>query len=371
MILTRYIALEVVMFVVLALLLLAGMDAVFGFIAELEDTNDGYRSLQAGFYILATLPRRLYEFFPVSVLIGALFAFGQMAQNSELVVMRAATFSVEKIITAALLAASFFAVLALVLAQWVVPLTEQFAQSYRALQQGGGDVFRMKQGNWQKDDNTLVHIAALAPNGTIFGISRFIFDDEQQLKAITFSDRGQYKEGKWHLEQTRATDFLLSTKVKVHQNEGGLSQVKQVPSTHRHYVDHLVWHTQLTPDMMQMIILQPDYLSLLELQRYASHLKLQGLSYKHFSLSFWKKIIQPVAILLMVMMALSFVFGPLRSVTMGFRMTIGLVFGMLFYYCQDFFGYSSLVFDVPPMVAAVLPLLPFSVLAWYLLQRRV
>ena len=357
MILTRYIAIQVIQFVILALLLLAGMDSVFGFIAELEDVQESYGIPEAAFYVLATVPRRLYEFLPVSVLIGALFALGQMAQNSELVVMRAAAFSVPRIISAGLLAASFFAVFALMMAQWVVPPSEQFAQSYRSLQQGGGDVLRMKQGNWQKDDNTLVHIGALAPNGTVFGLSRFVFDQDQRLTSVTFSDRGTFHDGVWALEQTRVSELQLAPG----------TETKKIETR---YEEHFNWATKLTPDMLAMIILQPDYLSITELYSYAQFLKQQDLSFQAFSLSFWKKLMQPLATLLMVMIALSFVFGPLRSVTMGFRITMGLVLGMLFYYCQDFLGYSSLVFNVPPFWAAFLPMVPFVGLAWFLLTRR-
>ena len=75
-----------------------------------------------------------------------------------------------------------------------------------------------------------------------------------------------------------------------------------------------------------------------------------------YFLEFWKKVLAPIATLSMVLVACSFIFGPLRSVTMGLRLIFGIFAGLGFRYLQDFSGYASLVYDFSPLLAAALPI---------------
>jgi lipopolysaccharide export system permease protein len=356
-ILERYLIKNSLTFISVALLLLVGMDLVFALISELEDLQKGYGFLQALVYIGLTLPRRIYEFLPVSVLIGTLFSLGQMAQNSELIVMRAAAFSVYRIVGATLKAGLVFAFAGLLLSQFGVPYAQQMAQSYRALKQGDGGVLRVRQGNWQKEGNQLIHVAALAPNGRLQGITRFQFDDKQQLQGITYA-----AEAEFHSRDVASTQHYWLLK------NNHTSQITP-EKIHKEQQEKLYWPTQLTPEAMAMVIMEPEFLSITGLHRYAQFLQQQSLRYQPYLLAFWKKLLQPVASLVMVFLAISFVFGPLRSVTMGFRIVMGLVAGMSFYYLQDLMGYMSLVFDISPFGSALLPMVPFAAGAYWLLQR--
>ncbi|MGL5500171.1 MAG: LptF/LptG family permease, partial [Plesiomonas shigelloides] len=72
----------------------------------------------------------------------------------------------------------------------------------------------------------------------------------------------------------------------------------------------------------------------------------------------------------MMLLALSFIFGPLRSVTMGARVLTGICFGFVFYGADQIFGPLSLVYHVPAVIGAAFPSVLFLGLSWYLLTRR-
>ena len=77
----------------------------------------------------------------------------------------------------------------------------------------------------------------------------------------------------------------------------------------------------------------------------------------------------PLGTAVMVLVAISFIFGPLRSVTMGFRVFTGLLVGLLFKYMQDFLGPMSLVYGFNPMLAVLVPI-AVSAVAGGILMRR-
>ena len=63
-------------------------------------------------------------------------------------------------------------------------------------------------------------------------------------------------------------------------------------------------------------------------------------------------------------------FGPLRDSTMGFRIFIGVVVGVSFRILQDMLGPLSIVFEFPPLMAVLAPVLFCVVVGLYLLKAQ-
>jgi lipopolysaccharide export system permease protein len=118
-----------------------------------------------------------------------------------------------------------------------------------------------------------------------------------------------------------------------------------------------------------VLIVKPDNLSISGLYTYSEYLDEQDLSAAEYRIAFWKKVLQPISTGVLVLVAISFVFGPLRSVTMGFRVFSGVVVGLLFKYAQDLLGPSSLVFGFNPIYATIIPIAVCLLVGLWLLRR--
>ena len=337
-----YIMKTVLASLLLALFLLAGLDTLFAFVAELEDLTETYRISHALVYSVATFPRRVYEFIPIGSLLGALISMGLLASRSELVVMRAAGISVAQIVMAVLKGALLVVVLGLLLAQWVIPHSEGFAENYQSIQQTGGYGLRVNRGSWHRDGEEIIHINGVKPNTDLVGVTRYAVNENNQLLFTSFSELGQFNAS----GDEQRTDWTLSS-TRTSRFGAHRIQTEAQPE--------LAWKTELDPELLDFIVLEPDNLSITALYGFTQHLRSQGLSHKAHSLAFWKKVLQPVATIGLLIIATSFVFGQLRSVTMGFRVLVGLMVGLIFNYLQEFFGYSSLVYNIEPWVAASMP----------------
>ncbi|HET8706359.1 MAG TPA: LptF/LptG family permease, partial [Pseudomonadales bacterium] len=123
-IIDRYISGTVLMSLIVVLLVIVGLEAVFAFIGEVQDLQNNYRAPQALMYILFTFPRRFYEFLPPCTLIACLIGLGSLASTSELTVLRSAGLSIVEIVAAALRPIVVASVVAVLLAQFVVPFSE-------------------------------------------------------------------------------------------------------------------------------------------------------------------------------------------------------------------------------------------------------
>ncbi len=350
-ILDRYIGQSVMTTVLMVLAILVGLDASFSFLAELDDLRENYQAAQAFTFISLTIPRRIYDFLPVATLIGCLIGLGGLAGTSELTVVRAAGVSIARIVYAASRPVFMIVTVGLILGQFIVPQTEQFAQSERARHLYLGETLGPRHGYWYREEGHYIHIQVVQPNGVMFGVSRFLFDEENKLVQTDYSERAIYQGDHWVLENVRQT----------------LITDQYTKPLHYQTLDWL--ETTITPQVMSVVVLKPDYLSISGLFKYATYLESQDLESTSYFFSFWKKVLQPLTTLVMVFIAISFVFGPLRSVSMGQRIMAGVIVGLLFHYAQQFLGHVTIIYDLTPFLAASLPVVFCFGVAVLLLRR--
>lgn len=346
---TAYISRTVFYAIALTLLVFVALDFIFGLIGQLEKVTETYTAFEAFYYMALTVPRRLYDLIPYACLIGCLAGLGLLASTSELVIVRAAGVSVKRIAWIALRPALIFISIALLLGEFVSPYTEQMAENrrhflkYNVTQQAPQKV-------WNREGNEFMYVNAVLPNGVIYGLTRYKFDDQHQLESASFTKEAVYQEGYWQEKDITITYI-------------DVNGVRNETLADRR------WETPLTPNLFNILVLAPEDISMRNLHYYTNYLEAQDLTASNYSLAFWQKILQPIATASLVLIAISFVFGPLRSVTMGQRIFTGVIFGIVFVLLQKLLGPSSLVFGFPPVIAVIIPISLCIALGIYLLNR--
>lgn len=336
------------MFLVMVVVL--SLDVIFAFIGELEDTRNQYQIMQALWYVFLTMPRRIYDYLPLGAFMGCLIGLGSMASASELTVIRAAGVSLRRIAWSAMKPALLVVLFGVLLGEYVAPPAERYAQSEKAVALGSGKNVASRYGVWHREGNLFMHLNAVQPNGVLHGVSLFRFDDQMHLKSSSFAERAIYQKDYWLLEKVRTTVVEEDrTRLETHQVQR--------------------WETGLSPEVLSVLIVKPKDLSMQGLYTYATYLNEQGLNASSYWLAFWQKALMPLGTAVMVLVAISFVFGPLRSVTMGFRIFTGLLVGLVFKYLQDLLGPMSVVYGFSPLLAVLIPI-GISALAGAVLMRR-
>ncbi len=350
-ILDRYIAGEVVRGTLLALLVLLALLTFFTLVAELEETGKGnYGVWQAIEYVLLTLPRRTYELLPTATLLGSMLGLGALAANSELVVIRAAGVSFARIIWAVLKVGIGVAAVAIVLGEFIGPASMERAQNERAMAMSGQTVLKSGSGLWARDGRNFINVQRLHYGGRIEGIWIYEFDERHRLRAVTQADAGLYAEGRWLLQGLKQSVI----------NEDSVS-VRNVPQD--------AWTSLLKPELLNLVVVKPEGLSAFDLYKYVGYLRENGLNSDRYQVAFWSKIVSPLANLVMLLVALPFVFGPLRSVAVGQRMLAGVLVGVSFYLLNQTFGRLGQIYDLSPFLSAALPTLAFLAAALVAIRR--
>ena len=346
-----YLGRSVLVATLAVLALLTGLDSLISIIDESDDIGNGYEFGDVLIYVGYTVPRRIHEFVPFAGLIGGLVALGRLAASSELVVLRASGVSLGGIAAMVLKPALIMAVFGFAVGEFVAPHAEQLAMSHRALAQRSESAVAGRFGAWNRDGNTFIHVDAVQRGGIAYGVTLLTFDDDHRLVRSLIAERGTYADNYWMLEQVSSTHL-----------EDGSTSVQEETLWR--------WDTDITPDLLTLDVVEPETLPILQLWPYARYLQRQGMVFVDIELAFWRKLLQPLATLALVLVAMSFIFGPLREGTMAARIFVGIIVGVVFRISQDFFGPASLIFGFDPLLAALSPIAVCWFGGLWLLWRR-
>lgn len=348
--LDRYIGSSVFLAIIAVLGVITSLALLFAFIDELDDVDGAYTAWGAASYVGLTAPQRIYEMLPMAALIGCLVGLGGLASNSELTVIRAAGVSIRRIVWAVMKPMLVLMFIGLLVGEYLAPWASSIAQANRSLAQSVGQAQSSKHGLWHRQGNEYIHVNAVQPGGKLIGVTRYEFDQQQRLLRSSFAQQGLYQDNYWQLEDVVYTDLQART------------------SSVTHAVSER-WDMEISPQLLNTVVMDPDTLPISGLWQYAHYLNEQGLNANRYWLAFWVKVLQPLVTAALVLMAISFVFGPLRSVTLGQRVFTGVVVGFVFSIAQDLLGPASLVFGFAPIIAVVLPALICALCGIWLLRR--
>ncbi|WP_111979150.1 LPS export ABC transporter permease LptG [Algibacillus agarilyticus] len=335
-----------------SLLVLTSLSGLIRFVEQLKSIGRGsYDMVDAAFYVLYTIPRDIEVFFPMAALLGGLLGLGALASNSELIVMMAAGLSRLDIVKSAMKTSTLLVVCVLVLGEWVAPQFETKAKQLRHTAISGHALNMGDEGMWAKDGDRFIHIKNATNQFHLKGVTVFEFDKQLKLTEVSHIDEAKYVNKQWHV------NGFVETVI-------GDNKISRFES------DKASWMSSLTPDKLDIVSVSPEALSISKLLSYLDYLSANEQDDSRYQLAFWRKVFQPITVAVMMLMALSFIFGPLRSTSMGARILMGVVIGFGFHIANRIFGPVALLYDLPAMIGAIMPSILFVVLATYLIQRR-
>ena len=345
--LSRHIIGHVLGGVVLVLIAFLALVSLFTLIEELGDDDAGYTGRAALQYVALTLPRRAYEMLPYAAFIGALLGLGTLANNSELIVMRSAGYSTTRIFGAVCIPAALLLGLGFLLGEYVAPATEERATALKAKAvRSGTDTLYIDGGHWYREGGLYVNVDGITDEGVLRGVVIYELDANNRLLNLKRADRALYEPHMgedglhhvWQLQSVRETIF-----------EAAENRVQS-------YAEY-DWHSNADPRLLSArALLEPQRMSLGDLFYQIDYMQREGLTPVRYQLALWAKLLQPLAVIGLCLLALSFILGPLRERGLGVRLAVGVIVGLLFKYLQDLFGPLSMVYGMPAWLGVLIPI---------------
>lgn len=351
MILKRYIGRSICLATGAAAGIITGVLFVLALLGELKNVGVGdYHFAEAFWYVSMRMPMQLYQFLPMLVLLGSLAGLSVLTTHRELAVMRASGFSIKQILASVFMAVLVITVGASVVFESFAPKLSYIAEIQKENAKNAGDAVVTASGIWLHVDNNFIHIDHVIDNQLLEGVTRYEFDDKRRLLATYFAKRMTRSEHQWV-----ARDLVKTTFSRQRTLSEALAKAD--------------WKISLNTNLLTAGLREPDQMSLLRLSKFASYLEQNGLQANEFKFEFWQRLLQPVASLIMILLAAPFVLGAFEKRTLGFRMFVGLLVGFAFFMLNAMLGQLCIVYQIPPMFAAIIPLILFFMMGIILLKR--
>lgn len=344
--LRSYVAREIAMATALVFIALLLLFAFFDLVEQMKDLGRGsYQLRHILLHVALSAPNHVYELFPIAALIGTLFALAQLVASSEYTVMRASGVSLRRMVQSVALVGVVFGAATFAVGEFVAPPAEQFAQRLRSQAISGIVAQEFRSGLWIKDGTAFVNVLEVTPDATLRGVRIYEFDSSYRLRTLSFAEGAEYEgNNRWMLANVARTTF---------EDQG----------TRVSRRDFQQWQSVLEPSLLNVLLVKPEKMSAWSLYSYSQHLKENRQKALRYEIALWTKLLYPVAVVVMMILALPFAYFQNRQGGVGAKVFAGIMIGLGFHFLNRLFGHLGLLNDWPPFASAIAPTLMFMGLA--------
>ncbi|MDO4642425.1 MAG: LPS export ABC transporter permease LptG [Cardiobacteriaceae bacterium] len=345
----RYLLRTILITTLITLIFLLAVDFIIQVSADADDIGQGHYTLRVLLLQqLLLFPEKLILFMPAAVLVGTIMGLGQLTAQNEIAVVRAAGISRLRLARAGLILAFTIGILNILNGETLAPQLSDKSRLLHHLALGESSATQLKQGIWLKQHNTIIHIGALNPDGSLHDL-RF-YQPEADYITISEADSANYQAPDWLLENSH------SYRTSVEKTE-----TRTAPTR---------WENGATPQSLHSLAAIGSAETLRELYTLTRFMAANGLNHSQESLKLWQRLFIPLTTAAMVLLALPFAFGNTRSGQHGTRLVIGILLGVSYYVVSGVIANLALLLHWPPFLGAVLPIVVFSIPALILLRRQ-
>ena len=210
--------------------------------------------------------------------------------------------------------------------------------------------FNTEYGLWARDGNTYIHVQRADNQGDLHQIHLYSFDENRNLKQLLAAATATHNGDTWVLKDIKLSNITV---------DGVETKARKTMN----------WKTLLDPELVQTVSVEPEMLSIWKLKSYIEYLKDNGLETASYDLAFWNKLVMPLTIAVMVLLAVPYVLGSLRRTSIGQQILIGFLAGLVFYIINRLLGQVSLVYELHPALGATVPSIIVFAVAILLMRR--
>lgn len=349
--LDRYIAKSIILSTLMVASVVLGILFLLSVLGEFKNIGEGdYNFIQAIIYVLMRLPNQLYQFSPMLILLGSVIGLSILSTHRELAVMRASGFSVRQIGLSILYAALFLIIIIGLIGELIAPNWSYRAEIRKENAQNAGEAVITASGVWFHTDNNFIHVKHVVDRELLKGVTRYQFDDQRRLQVSYYAETMARDGDKWVMHNVVKTSFYRDR-----------TRSERLPKAD--------WDLKLNTNLLNIGLVDPTEMTLPKLVRFSNYLNENGLQASEYQYEFWQRVFKPLAALIMIFLAIPFVLGTFSASTMSFRLIVGILTGFGFFISNALLGQISIVYQMPPMLAALLPLLLFAIVGYYLCKQ--
>lgn len=113
--------------------------------------------------------------------------------------------------------------------------------------------------------------------------------------------------------------------------------------------------SDITPDILAVLLADPKKMSAVHLAQFSRHLQENRQRSEEYEIALWNKLLYPLAVVVMMVLALPFAYVQARSGGLSLKIFVGIMIGLLFHLMNNLFSHIGLLNTWPPVMTALTP----------------
>ena len=372
----KYFARQIYVTFVFILFAFSGLFFFFDLISELNSVGHGnYKFGYAVLRVALQTPSRFYEIIPVAALISAIYVFAQMAANSEFTIFRVSGLATNQALRSLLKIGIPLVIVTYLIGEFVGPYADQLSERVRLQALGASVSSNFQSGVWVKDTlaarengeqvTRFVNVGSLSPDSTISNVRIYEFDSKFQLQNVRIAQTGRYEPpGHWLLTGVTETE-LTPIKPISGQPADALNPVYRSQQVS---LPEYRLRSDLTPQILSVLLVSPERMSIINLFRYIQHLRENQQDTQRYDIALWRKLLYPFAVFVMLVLSLPFAYLHTRAGVVGVKVFGGIMLGMSFQLLNTLFSHIGTLNTWPAPLTAATPGLIYLALGLFALK---
>jgi len=352
----RYITKTLLNYTIVVLVVWTSIYSFFNFLAELNSIGkEGYTILSAFTYIILQLPEVAYKQASPIILLGCILGMGHLATTGQLLIFRVSGASILKITLLTLKNSLIFVFFFILIGEFLAPISSNFSESSRSSALGNSSISTNQNGFWIRDGDNFINVKRNIDGILFSGITVIEVNSSNKIERVIKSENAIFDGDS--LDMSGSEIFSI--------DESGYFD--KISLKERNSYNKTVSFDQ---DLINSLEKEPEDLSTSTLIKQIRFLSDNKLRSEVFEVELYKRLIQPITLIAMILLAMLFIFGSTRDVTLGRKIFFGVALGLSFELLSRIASAMALSLDFSPFLSSTLPSIMVMFISIILLLKK-
>jgi len=353
----HYIRKTLLSFTLVVLVIWIGVYSFFNFLSEMNSIGRvNYTSIEAFRYIALQIPEVAYKHASPMILLGCVLGMGHLATTSQLLVLRVSGMSIIKLTMLTIKTALIFIIVVIAIGEIFAPIASEEAERGRSKALDIAIASQSQEGFWIKEGKNFINVQTNIDGETFKDVTIIKVNNLSNKISTVMTSEVAVLNGK--SMDMKNTDIFSIDSNKI---------IDDISLKERNSYNMTVSFDQ---DLIDSLKKEPEDLTTWNIIKQIQFLKDNKLRSKIFEVELYKRLIKPVTLVAMILIAMLFIFGSTRSVTLGRKIFFGIALGLSFELLSRIGGALALSLDFNPVMSAVLPTMVVMLIAITLLIQK-
>ena len=351
----RYINKTLRNYTLVVLLIWLSIYSFFNFLGELNSIGQfDYTVLEAFKYIILQMPEVAYKQASPIILLGCVLGMGYLSTTNQLVVLQVSGNSVLKLTALTVRTALIFVFMIIAFGEYIAPIASEEADKGRTKALGQSFASQNQEGFWIREGGNYLNVEKNIDGNHFVGVT-IIEVKSNKITSVVKSEDATFDGKSLKMDNTDIFSINDST------------DIDEISLKERNSYNKIVSFDQ---DLINSLKKEPDELTTRNIYKQIQFLSDNKLNSGIYKVELYKRAIKPITLVAMILLAMLFVFGSIRNVTLGRKIFFGVSLGLSFEMLSRIGGAIALRLDFNPLMSAIIPTTVVMVIAITLLIRK-